>query len=130
MKHLCVVTLLFLCVLPVFLWPMEESWHPLPAALVEEGFEVAGRHRRAVRSSPTTVATNSRKTSGKGSAPTHRKGSTIPHQTGKKPTPSHHSQPENKRKARENHPTKPGKKLVLHHHRQKSYKKSTETKVH
>lgn len=35
MKHLCVVTLLFLCVLPVFLWPMEESWHPLPAALGE-----------------------------------------------------------------------------------------------
>ncbi|KAI9561970.1 hypothetical protein GHT06_012933 [Daphnia sinensis] len=129
MKHFFVVTLLLLCVLPVFMWPMEESWHPLPVALVEEGFEVAGRHRRAVHSSPTTVATNRRTTSSQSSAPAHRKGS-IPHQSGKKPTPAHHSQPENRRKARENRPTKPGKKLVLHHHQQKSHKKSNETKVH
>ncbi len=33
MKHVCVIALFLLYAVPVLLWPLEESLHPLPASL-------------------------------------------------------------------------------------------------
>nr|CAH0105295.1 unnamed protein product [Daphnia galeata] len=130
MKNICVGTLFLLCIVPVLLWPMEESLHPLPASLAEEGFEVAGRHPRAVSSTPATATTTSRKSSTKSPViPTQRKGSSATHHTGPTLTPAHPSQPKATKKAKLNRPTKPGKKYTPRHHQQKKHKKLTDTKV-
>ena len=157
MKNICVGTLFLLCIVPVFLWPMEESLHPLPASLgelpqiflrlflwlqificskllflflAEEGFEVAGRNPRAVGSTPATATTTSRKSSTKSPViPTQRKGSSTTHHTGPTLTPAHPSQPKATKKAKLNRPTKPGKKYTPRHHQQKKQKKLTDTKI-
>ncbi|XP_046442568.1 uncharacterized protein LOC124192990 [Daphnia pulex] len=129
MKNVCIGTLFLLCIVPVLLWPMEESLHPLPASLAEEGFKVAGRHPRAVRSTPATATTSSRKTSTKSPVPAERKVSTTTHHTGPTLTPTHHSQLRTTKKTKLNRPTKPGKKYTPRHHQQKKHKKITETKA-
>jgi hypothetical protein len=98
--------------------------------LAEEGFEVAGRHPRAVSSTPATATTTSRKSSTKSPViPTQRKGSSATHHTGPTLTPAHPSQPKATKKAKLNRPTKPGKKYTPRHHQQKKHKKLTDTKV-
>ena len=94
--------------------------------LAEEGFEVAGRQPRAVRS--TTVA-SSRKAATKSSVSVEHKRSSVAHHNGPTPSPAHHSQPKSSKKPKVNRPTKPGKKDTRRHHQQKKHKKSTETKA-
>lgn len=44
MKHVCVIALFLLYAVPVLLWPLEESLHPLPASLGKTYKERSAKH--------------------------------------------------------------------------------------